>query len=54
MSKAFKNCKSLKSLNLSNFNTLLVQSMEQMFLNCSSIRYLDLSNFNTSIVTDIN
>ena len=50
----FYNCTSLKSLNLSNFNTKNVTDMYRMFYNCSSLISLDLSNFNTNNVTDIN
>ena len=49
----FYNCKSLTSLNLSNFNTNNVKNMNHMFCNCSSLNSLDLSNFNTNNVKDM-
>ena len=57
MGGMFKNCKSLTSLDLSNFNTPNVTTFEiggsGMFAYCSSLTSLDLSNFNTSNVTDM-
>ena len=49
----FSTCRSLTSLNLSNFNTSNVTSMSSMFQSCNSITSLDLSSFNTSKVTDM-
>ena len=43
----------IEKLDLSNFNTSNVTSMESMFASCSSLTSLDLSNFNTSKVTNI-
>ena len=45
---------SLELLDLSNFDTSNVRSMNGMFLNARSLRYLNLSNFDTSNVVDIN
>ena len=42
----FSGCISLESLNLSNFDTSAVKSMDYMFYNCSSLSILDISNFN--------
>ena len=53
MSSMFYNCSSLISLNLSNFNTSLVNNMSSMFYNCSLLSYLDLSSFNTSRVSNM-
>ena len=50
----FRYCTSLKSLNLSNFNTSSVTDMSYIFNYCSSLKSLDLSNFDTSSVTDMN
>ena len=47
MSSMFSYCSSLTSLDLSNFDTSLVTSMNYMFKNCSSLTSLDLSNFKT-------
>ena len=44
----FNGCSNLTSLDLSNFDTSNVTSMEGMFYNCSSLTELDLSNFDTS------
>ena len=41
----FEDCSSLTSLDLSNFKTENVQSMNSMFEDCSSLTSLDLSNF---------
>ena len=53
LSYMFYNCSKLKSLDLSNFNTIKVKSMHGMFAICSSLKSLDLSNFNTCMVTDM-
>ena len=44
----FKNCASLTSLDLSNFNTENLEIMVGMFANNGKLEYLDISNFNTS------
>ena len=46
----FDDCSSLTSLNLTSFNTSLVESMEGMFYHCYFLTSLNLSNFNTSLV----
>ena len=43
----FFNCKSLSSIDLSNFNIQNVTNMEYMFNGCKSLSSLDLSDFNT-------
>jgi len=50
----FFDCKSLISLDLSNFNTQNVTNMSWMFYRCNSLKSLDLSNFNNQNVTDMN
>ena len=50
MRSMFYNCNSLKSLDLSNFNTQNVAYMSDMFYNCNSLTSLDLLNFNTQNV----
>ena len=49
----FSGCTNITEINLSNFNTSLVEEMSYMFNNCSSLTSLDLSNFNTSLVADM-
>ena len=49
----FQQCRSLKTLDLSNFNTSKVTGMGSMFIGCSSLTSLDLSSFNTSKVTNM-
>ena len=49
----FCNCRSLTTLDLSNFDTSNVTTMMEMFANCSSLTTLDLSNFDTSKVTNM-
>lgn len=53
MSRMFAECRSLKNLDLSKFNTINVINMSEMFLNCSSLTELNLSTFNTKKVTDM-
>ena len=50
-SSLFASFSSLKEIDLSNFNTSNVTSMNAMFQGCSSLTSLDLSNFNTNKVT---
>ena len=49
----FSFCRSLESLDLSNFDTSNVTSMNYMFSYCFSLSGLDLSSFDTSNVTDM-
>ena len=53
MSSMFNGCASLRSLDLSHFNTDGVTDMHSMFSDCSSLVSLDLSSFNTTSVTDM-
>ena len=46
MSEMFRNCSSLTSLDLSNFNTVNVEEMDSIFVGCSSLKDLNISNFN--------
>ena len=50
MNCIFSNCKSLITLDLSNFNTQNIKNMSDMFFNCKSLITLDLSNFNNQKV----
>ena len=47
----FCKCTSLKSLDVSNFNTKKVTDMSYMFYGMTSLKSLDVSNFDTSNVT---
>ena len=49
----FYGCSSLKSINLSSFNTYSVTSMREMFYGCTSLESIDLSSFNTYSVTSM-
>ena len=49
----FYECSRLTSLDVSNFDTSQVTSMESMFSKCSRLTSLDVSNFDTSRVTDM-
>jgi len=49
----FRECSSLKELNLNNCNTNNVINMSLMFSGCSSLKELNLNNFNTNNVTDM-
>ena len=53
-SSAFRHCRNVTSINLSNFNTSSATRMDSMFNGCSSLTSLDLSGFNTSAVYDMN
>ena len=53
MSHMFYYCKSLTSLDLSNFDTSNVTDMKAMFYGCKSITSLDLSSFDTCNVTNM-
>ena len=44
----FNNCSSLTSLDLSNFITTEVTSMENMFYSCKGLTQLDISSFSNS------
>ena len=49
----FKDCKIIKDLDLSNFNTSNVNNMSKMFSGCKNLDKLNLSSFNTVNVTDM-
>jgi len=46
----FFGCSSLKSIDLTSFNTTNVNNMSCMFRGCSSLKSIDLSSFNTTNV----
>ena len=45
------NCHSLSSININNFDTKNVLSMNKVFYNCISLPSIDVSNFDTTKVT---
>ena len=49
----FWGCSSLKSSDLSLFNTTNVKNMSGMFCGCSSLKSIDLSSFSTTNVNDM-
>lgn len=51
--KAFYDCKSLRSIDLSGLDASHVAGMSSMFEGCSSLASLDLSSFDTSKVTSM-
>ncbi len=53
MSNMFRYCKTLQTIDLSNFNTSNVTNMQHMFYECSNLTSLDLSKFDTSNVTNM-
>ena len=53
MFEMFYKCSSLKSIDLSSFNTNNTIVMRNMFSLCSSLKSLDLSSFNTNNVKDV-
>ena len=50
----FQSCSSLKSINLSNFDTSKVNSIGLLFSDCSSLKEINIYNFNTSKVYGMN
>ena len=50
MEKMFYNCKKLKSLDLTYFDTSKVESMSYLFYNCIALKELNVKNFDTSNV----
>ena len=53
LSFMFYNCFSLKSIDLSSFNTNNATDMSYMFYDCSSLNSIDISSFNTNNVTNM-
>ena len=49
----FQGCKSLTSINISNFNTLKVINMQNMFNGCNSLISLDFHNIDLSSVRNV-
>ena len=49
----FGSCKTLISLDVSNFNTSKVTDISSMFDDCQSLTSIDVSGFNTANVTDM-
>ena len=49
----FHDCKNLKNIDLSNFNTNNVTDMSFIFWGCSSLTKIELSKFNTNNVTSM-
>ena len=49
-SNMFYNCKNIKKIDLSKFNTKNVTNMNSMFYNCENLIDINLSNFNTENV----
>ena len=47
ISYLFYNCQQLKEIDLSNFKTSSVTTMEYLFFECSSLEKVDLSSFDT-------
>ena len=41
-------CYNITEINMSNFNTSLVNNMNQMFADCVNLEYINLNNFNDS------
>ena len=52
-SKLFYGCESLISLDLKNFKTNYIRSMDDMFNGCKNLKDLDLSSFKTKDVTSM-
>ena len=52
MSFMFNQCKKLKSLNISSFDTKNVTDMKRMFSYCEKLNNVDLSSFNIEKVAN--
>ena len=50
----FKYCKSLTTLDLSNFQNVKLSNMAEMLSECESLLSLDISGFNISLISDMN
>jgi surface protein len=50
----FSGCSSLRSLDVSAFETNKTQIMKEMFYGCSSLTSINLSNFDTGEVKEMN
>ena len=53
MSRMFKGCSKLTTLDLSTFDTSWVYRMDNMFEGCSSLTSVNVSSFNTSRILDM-
>ena len=53
MNNMFEFCSSLKSIDLSSFNTSNVIDISCMFADCSSLEFINLSSFNTINTTNM-
>ena len=53
MKLMFSSCSSLKSINVSSFNTENVENMFGMFGHCTLLEEIDVSNFNASKVKSL-
>ena len=49
----FYYCSSLKSIDLSSFNTTKVYNISCLFAGCCSLKSIDLSSFNTTNVNNM-
>ena len=47
----FRECSSLISLNLGNFNTSKVTVMDNMFYGCKNLEYINMLQFTNNIIT---
>ena len=54
MTNMFRNCKSLKVIDISKFNTKNVQRMDFMFFGCHDLTTLDLSNLRNDNLINLN
>lgn len=54
MDYMFEGCKSLKSIDLSQFDTSNVTGMREMFEDCASLESIDVSSFDTANVNRMN
>ena len=54
MNFIFRNCYSLKEIDLTNFKSLNVKHINSMFYNCKSLISLNITHFNTSSVKYFN
>ena len=54
MKNMFYNCRSLKSIDVSRWDTHIVKNMDKMFFGCKSLQEIDVSSFLTANVETMN
>ena len=53
LNQFFKNCENITEIDLSNFNSTLINGMDYIFSNCISLTSINLNNFDTSNIKNM-